>query len=115
MDRFWKECSLDFCMEAYQAICTGPQMGMIEVVLNSDTTANIQKSVMAVIKENTLAKWLREHNPSEESFNRSVDKFVLSCVGYCVATYVLGIGDRHNVSNNNSLFGYYCFSYYLYL
>jgi len=99
MDKLWQKEGLDFKMSPYGCISTGDMIGMIEVVLNAETTAKIQKGAggaTAAFKQDPLANWLLQHNKTEPEYNKAVDTFILSCAGYCVATYVLGIGDRHN-------------------
>lgn len=100
MDRFWKEQGgLDLQLLPYKAMATGDQAGLIEVVLNAETTANINKQLggaFSVWKPETLHKWLKAENPNEKLWSEVVQRFSLSCAGYCVATYVLGIGDRYS-------------------
>ena len=99
MDKLWKKNHLDLCMNVYDCVSTGNEIGMIEVVMNAETTSGIMKSaggVAANFREDPIANWLKDCNPSEDEYTKAVDNFTRSCAGYCVATCVLGIGDRHN-------------------
>jgi phosphatidylinositol-4,5-bisphosphate 3-kinase len=111
MDTIWLENGLDLRMKPYLVVATGDQSGMIEIVMNSKTTADIHNlhGKFGALKENTLRDYILEKNgESEEITEKAFDNFVRSCAGYCVATYVLGIGDRHNgnimLTNNGHLF-----------
>ena len=100
MDSIWQSEGLDMRMNPYGCMSTGDQVGLIEVVLQSNTIAKIQKEKgggsRGAFDKSTLYKWLQEKNKDKEAFDQAIDAFTYSCAGYCVATYVLGIGDRHS-------------------
>ncbi|XP_044301387.1 phosphatidylinositol 4,5-bisphosphate 3-kinase catalytic subunit delta isoform [Varanus komodoensis] len=112
MDILWKKEGLDLRMTPYGCLSTGDKTGLIEVVMHSDTIANIQlnKSNMAAtaaFNKDALLNWLKSKNPGD-ALERAIEEFTLSCAGYCVATYVLGVGDRHSdnimIRENGQLF-----------
>lgn len=97
MDNIWQAEGLDFRMNAYLCMATDLEQGMIEVVSPAETMADIQMWYKAsAFDKKALFEWLKQKHPDETSLNEAVEEFLLSCAGYCVATYVLGIGDRHN-------------------
>ncbi|CAL8343536.1 unnamed protein product [Arctogadus glacialis] len=100
MDLLWKENGLDLRIVPYGCLATGDRAGLIEVVSSADTIANIQLTssnvaAAAAFNKDALLNWLKEKN-SGDALDRAIEEFTLSCAGYCVATYVLGIGDRHS-------------------
>uniref|UniRef100_A0A8C4HG07 Phosphatidylinositol 4,5-bisphosphate 3-kinase catalytic subunit gamma isoform n=1 Tax=Dicentrarchus labrax TaxID=13489 RepID=A0A8C4HG07_DICLA len=96
MDSIWQEKSLDLNLVPYGCISTGHNIGMIEIVRNAATIAVVQRNhggTNGAFRNDALFEWLKSKCPLQEI---TVERFVKSCAGYCVATYVLGIGDRHN-------------------
>lgn len=67
------------------------QNGMLEFIRDATPVSGVPNS-------NFVAYFAR-HYPSEKDPSQPrpevIDTFVRSCAGYCVITYLLGIGDRH--------------------
>eukprot|EP00949_MAST-11_sp_MAST-11-sp1_P002842 g2842.t1 len=102
MDDMWKNEGLDLCLSPYKCVSTWNDGGMLEIVMNSRTTADIHTRYggkFGALSLTTFDDWIRDNNedPKDpQKLRAAKDMFVRSCVGYCVATYVMGIGDRHN-------------------
>ncbi|CAM9479394.1 unnamed protein product [Chrysoparadoxa australica] len=94
MDRLLKRVNLDLKLQPYQILATGRRDGLVQFVEGS-------LPVSAVLSgyNNSILEFLRHHNPSKSKdlgvSSQAIDTFVKSTAGYCVITYLLGIGDRH--------------------
>lgn len=98
MDKLWLKEGLDLKLITFKCIATDDRKGFVEMVKNSETLRKIQgeKGVTGSFNVSTIANWLQKYNTSELEYEQAVNNFTASCAGYAVATYVLGIGDRHN-------------------
>ncbi|CAK4610508.1 unnamed protein product [Aphanomyces euteiches] len=98
MDELWRAEGMDLAMEPYKCVATGPMTGILQVVMNSVTTADIHKRVgnWGAFDDTSFLSWIQANNQDKKSLRNALDLFHRSCAGYCVATCVLGIGDRHN-------------------
>ncbi|RLN48490.1 hypothetical protein BBJ28_00006767 [Nothophytophthora sp. Chile5] len=98
MDEMWRDEGLDLAMEPYKCVATSPMTGILQMVPNSVTTAEVhmRDGMMGTFKDPSFSDWIRANNADPRSHKAAVDLFGRSCAGYCVATCVLGIGDRHN-------------------
>ncbi|XP_077560079.1 phosphatidylinositol 4-phosphate 3-kinase C2 domain-containing subunit alpha-like [Haemaphysalis longicornis] len=98
MDKFWLKEGLDLKIITFNCVATGNRKGMVEMVTEAETLRRIQTEhgLTGSFKDRPIAEWLQRHNTSELEYQLAVENFTFSCAGYCVATYILGICDRHN-------------------
>uniref|UniRef100_A0A8C0X0J8 Phosphatidylinositol-4-phosphate 3-kinase n=1 Tax=Castor canadensis TaxID=51338 RepID=A0A8C0X0J8_CASCN len=123
MNKIWVQEGLDMRMVIFRCFSTGRGRGMVEVIPHAETLRKIQveHGVTGSFKDRPLADWLQKHNPGEDEYEKrarlGLSEFSLAvvlwssrlpstlsgrgelhllCAGCCVATYVLGICDRHN-------------------
>ncbi|CCH41615.1 Phosphatidylinositol 3-kinase catalytic subunit type 3 [Wickerhamomyces ciferrii] len=92
MNRLLTNENVDLKLTPYKILATGPTEGAIQFIPNS-TLASVLAEYHGILP------YLRHHHPDpNEELGVSdwvMDNFVKSCAGYCVITYILGVGDRH--------------------
>ncbi|AAS54378.1 AGL113Cp [Eremothecium gossypii ATCC 10895] len=92
MNALLKNENVDLKLTPYRILATGHNEGAIEFIPN-DTMANI------LSKHHGILPFLKSNFPDRGEplgvQDWVMDNFVKSCAGYCVITYILGVGDRH--------------------
>ena len=91
MDSLLKKVHLDYEFTSYKVLATSKSDGFVEFVPNSKTIFDILKKYNNVI----LSYYKEISTNDEKTLSKYLDSYINSCAGYCVVTYILGIGDRH--------------------
>uniref|UniRef100_A0A803W1G3 Phosphatidylinositol 3-kinase catalytic subunit type 3 n=1 Tax=Ficedula albicollis TaxID=59894 RepID=A0A803W1G3_FICAL len=92
MDKLLRKENLDLKLTPYKVLATSTKHGFMQFIPSVPVA-----EVLAT--EETIQNFFRKHAPSETGpygiSAEVMDTYVKSCAGYCVITYILGVGDRH--------------------
>jgi len=95
MDKILKHVgTLDLCLKSYSIMATSQTAGLLEYVENSMPISEILSQ-----NNNSILQYFQKVAPKKMAkYGIRPDimtTYIKSCAGYCVLTYLLGIGDRH--------------------
>ncbi|EDQ91095.1 uncharacterized protein MONBRDRAFT_20335 [Monosiga brevicollis MX1] len=92
MDRLLKQENLDLRLVPYKCLAANSEIGMLQRV-NAEAVASVLSN------DRSIKKYLQKQHPDPKGplgiSRQAMDNYVRSCAGYCVVTYLLGVGDRH--------------------
>ena len=94
MDQLLQKENLDLKLSPYKILATSTSAGASQFVQSQSLS-----SIVGRFRNNPALAYLRHHNPDDRQplgvRQETLDTYVRSCAGYCVITYILGVGDRH--------------------
>ncbi|CAM1502259.1 Fc.00g042430.m01.CDS01 [Cosmosporella sp. VM-42] len=94
MDQLLQKENLDLKLSPYKILATSTTAGASQFVQSSSLS-----SIVSKYKTNPALAYLKHHNPDDRQplgvRQETLDTYVRSVAGYCVITYILGVGDRH--------------------
>ncbi|KAF6199318.1 hypothetical protein GE061_007344 [Apolygus lucorum] len=92
MDNLLRAENLDLKLTPYRVLATSTKHGLVQYI-DSLPVAEV------LTTEGSIQAFFRKHHPCSTRPNGIasdiMDTYVRSCAGYCVITYLLGVGDRH--------------------
>lgn len=98
MDRLLQKENLDLKLKPYRILATATKAGAVQFIASS-TVGSILNTPKF---KNSILGYLRFHNPAAPGTpsilgvrKEAMDTYVKSVAGYCVISYLLGVGDRH--------------------
>lgn len=93
MDRLLRKENLDLKLTPYRILATSATAGAVQFVPSMSLSAASEKY------KGSILAYLRANNPDSGAElgvrKEAMETYVKSCAGYCVITYILGVGDRH--------------------
>lgn len=92
MDKLLRREKLDLKLTPYRVLAMSTKHGLVQFI-DSIPVAEV------LTNEGTIQNFFRKNHPSETGpygiSPEIMDTYVRSCAGYCIITYLLGVGDRH--------------------